>query len=152
METKQEKKLVHITRIPMRWGDMDAMGHINNTIYFRYLEQARIEWYAYMGRNKQAGMETVVVHAHCSFMLPLTYPGTVEVRTYVGPPGRSSFEIEQEIRRTDDDRLYARGGARAVWVDRKTGKSAPLPDEVRAILEPGSSYTFDPESVQSDVA
>jgi YbgC/YbaW family acyl-CoA thioester hydrolase len=93
MDAKQDKKLVHVTRIPMRWGDMDAMGHVNNTVYFRYLEQARIEWYAYLGRSKQAGMETVVAHAHCSFMLPLTYPGTIEVQTYVGPPGRSSFEI-----------------------------------------------------------
>ena len=40
-----ERKLVYIARIPMRWGDLDAMGHVNNTIYFRFLEQSRIEWY-----------------------------------------------------------------------------------------------------------
>ena len=38
------KKLVHTMRMPIRWGDMDAMGHVNNTVYFRYIEQARISW------------------------------------------------------------------------------------------------------------
>ena len=126
---------VYTSVIPIRWGDMDAMGHVNNTVYFRYLEQARIEWYTFMGREKNAGMETVVVNAHCSFMVALTYPGDVEVRTYAGAPGRSSFEIMQEIRRTDaPDILCARGGARVVWIDRSTGKSAPLPDTVRQLI------------------
>jgi len=39
------KKLVHIERIPVRWGDMDAMGHVNNTVYFRFMEQTRISWF-----------------------------------------------------------------------------------------------------------
>lgn len=138
----QDRKLVYISRIPMRWGDMDAMGHVNNTVYFRYLEQARIEWYAHLGRTKLAGMETVVVNAHCTFLLPLAYPGDLEVRTYAGSPGRSSFEIVQEIRRLDQpDKLVARGGAKVVWVDRQTGKSAPLPDSLRAILEGGAAYS-----------
>lgn len=131
----ENMKHVYTSIIPMRWGDMDAMGHVNNTVYFRYLEQARIEWYAFIGREKNAGMETVVVNAHCSFMLALTYPGEIEVRTYAGAPGRTSFEILQEIRRTDDpDTVYARGGARVVWVDRNTGKSSPLPDAVREMI------------------
>lgn len=126
---------VYTSIIPIRWGDMDAMGHVNNTVYFRFLEQARIEWYTFIGREKNAGMETVVVNAHCSFMAALIYPGEVEVRTYAGAPGRTSFEIVQEIRRTDNpDIVCARGGAKVVWVDRNTGKSAPLPDRVRELI------------------
>ena len=61
--------------------------------------------------------------------------GTVEVRVYAGNPGRSSFEISQENRRTDDpDTIYAAGGARVVWVDHDTGKSMPLPEDVRALI------------------
>jgi acyl-CoA thioester hydrolase len=131
----ENMKHVYTSIIPMRWGDMDAMGHVNNTVYFRFLEQARIEWYAFIGRERNAGMETVVVNAHCTFMVALTWPGEVEVRTYAGNPGRSSFDIVQEIRRTDNpDVVCARGGARVVWVDRQTGKSAPLPDMVRQML------------------
>lgn len=134
----EKLKHVYTSTIPIRWGDMDAMGHVNNTVYFRFLEQARIEWYTFIGRKENAGMETVVVNAWCSFIAPLAYPGEVEVRTCAGMPGRSSFEIVQEIRRTDDpDTLYAKGGAKVVWVDRATGKSAPLPDKVRQLMTAG---------------
>ena len=130
-----DKKLVFVSRIPIRWGDMDAMGHVNNTVYFRYLEQARIDWYAHIGQKERAGADTVVVHCYCSFYAPLVFPGEVEIRTYAGNPGRSSFEIVHEIRRTDNpDVVCAVGGARAVWIDRKTGKSAPLPDSMRALM------------------
>jgi len=40
-----ERKLVHVESIPVRWGDMDAMGHVNNTVYFRFMEQTRISWF-----------------------------------------------------------------------------------------------------------
>lgn len=131
------KKPVFVSRIPIRWGDMDAMGHVNNTVFFRYLEQARIEWYSHIGRGKRAGTETVVVHCHCTYYAPLTYPGEIEVRTWAGSPGRSSFEIVQEIRRTDDpDTLCAIGGSKVVWVDPETGKSTPLPDIMRELMAP----------------
>lgn len=133
----ENMKHVHTSIIPIRWGDMDAMGHVNNTVYFRFLEQARIEWYTAIGREQNAGMETVVVNAHCTFMVPLAYPGEVEIVTYAGMPGRSSFEIVQEIRRTDNpNTLCAKGGAKVVWVNRATGKSAPLPDRVRRLITP----------------
>ena len=129
-------KLVHTARIPIRWGDMDAMAHVNNVSFFRFMEQARIEWYTEFGRGReQPGMDTVVVNVHCTFFRPLQYPGTVEIRTYAGAPGRSSFELRQEIRRTDDpETIYAAGGARVVWVDHQTGKSMALPDDIRAMI------------------
>lgn len=128
-------KHVYTSIIPIRWGDMDAMGHVNNAVYFRFLEQARIEWYSFVGREKKAGMETVVVHAYCTFMKALTYPGEVEVKTYAGSPGRSSFDIVQELRlKSDSQTIYARGGAKVVWVNPETGKSAPLPDVIRQLI------------------
>lgn len=132
----KNKKLVYVANIPIRWGDIDAMGHVNNTVYFRFMEQARIEWYTELGRVREQGMmEAVLASAHCTFFRALQYPGTVEVRTYAGSPGRSSFEIIQEIRRTDDaETIYAAGGARVVWVDHQIGKSVPLPEEMRALI------------------
>ena len=132
------RKLVHTARMPIRWGDMDAMGHVNNTVYFRYLEQARIEWFEEIGcLPNPNGQGPVVVNAHCSFIRQLRYPGEIEVRTYVGPAGRSSFETFVEIRRVDDlQSLAAEGGAKVVWVDFSNEQSAPLPDMLRAILPP----------------
>ena len=46
IEIPERKKLVFETRFPVRWGDMDVMGHVNNTMYFRYMESARIDWLA----------------------------------------------------------------------------------------------------------
>lgn len=45
----EKKKLTHEMVIPIRWGDMDAMGHVNNTVYFRYLETVRIAWFGSLG-------------------------------------------------------------------------------------------------------
>lgn len=132
----EEKKLVHVTRMQIRWGDMDAMGHVNNTVYFRYLEQARIEWFTAAGIEPDPqGEGPVIINARCTFIRQLKYPGEIEVRTYVGATGRSSFETYQEIRRTDaPEVLAAEGGAKVVWVDFPAEKSAPLPERVRAML------------------
>jgi acyl-CoA thioester hydrolase len=131
-----QRKPVHTTRMPIRWGDMDAMGHVNNTVYFRYMEQARIEWfYACAQRLGVKAYERegpVIVNASCTFHTPLTYPGEAEVRMFVGSPGRSSVESYYEI--WMEDRKYADGAAKLVWIDVETAKSAPLPAAFRSLL------------------
>lgn len=135
------KQFVHAMRIPIRWGDMDAMGHVNNTVYFRYIESARIAWLEQVGALPDpAGSSEgpVIVNAHCSFLKQLTYPGEIEIATFVGTPGRSSIEVTHEIRLVGPDgqpgALHAEGGAKVVWIDFKAEKSRPLPDRLRAIL------------------
>ncbi|MBL8443415.1 MAG: acyl-CoA thioesterase [Zoogloeaceae bacterium] len=131
-----ERKLVLTTRIPVRWGDMDAYGHVNNTIYFRYFEQARVEWIEGLGYpvspNEKSG--AVIVNADCTFRIPVNYPATVEVRVFVGHPGRSSVMTWYELYVVGDERLFAEGGAKVVWMDTSTGKSVPLPEALRALL------------------
>jgi acyl-CoA thioester hydrolase len=133
------RKQVHVMRMPIRWGDMDMMGHVNNTVYFRYIETARIAWLEAAGAAPDPTTEgPVIVNAHCSFIKQLKYPGDIEVTTYVGPPGRSSFEVTHEIRLVAPDgepgAIHAEGGAKVVWVNFPAEKSVPLPDEVRALL------------------
>jgi acyl-CoA thioester hydrolase len=131
------RRLMHTTHIPVRWGDMDAMGHVNNTVYFRYAEQSRIEWLESMGFFLDAGRDeaAVIVNASCTFLLPITYPATVEVRLYAGKPGRSSVPTYYEMRCIGDETLYAEGAAKVVWFDPATGKSMPLPERIRALIE-----------------
>jgi acyl-CoA thioester hydrolase len=126
-------------RMPIRWGDMDAMGHVNNTNYFRYIESARIAWLEQVGGLPDPrGEGPVIVNASMSFLKQLTYPGDIEVRTFVAPPGRSSVEVSHEIRLVGADgeagELHAVGAAKVVWVDFKLGKSTPLPEALRAEL------------------
>lgn len=130
------RKLVHTTQIPIRWGDMDAMGHVNNTIYFRYAEQGRIEWLDSHGFLAGKGEGSpVIINASCSFLIPFTYPGTVELRTYLANPGRSSVASYFEMRLVGEERLYAEGAAKIVWMDPATGKSIPLPEKMRRLAE-----------------
>lgn len=133
---EHKKKLIHITKMPIRWGDMDAYGHVNNTVYFRYMEQARVEWIEAMAVPvRPGGAGPVIINASCTFLIPMNYPGTVEVRTFAGAIGRSSCQTYVEMRIECDDRIYAEGAAKVVWMDTQTGKSVPLPDHVRAVLE-----------------
>lgn len=132
---EHKKKLIHLTKIPIRWGDMDAYNHVNNTVYFRYMEQARVEWLDEMNiAVRPGGLGPVIINASCTFLIPLNYPGLVEVRTFAAPPGRSSVQTFVEMRLAGDDKLYAEGAAKVVWMDTQTGKSVPIPDQVRASL------------------
>ena len=49
MSTESEFHTVFDMSMPIRWGDMDAFGHVNNTVYFRYMEQVRISWFEQLG-------------------------------------------------------------------------------------------------------
>jgi acyl-CoA thioester hydrolase len=136
LELPQEKKLVHVERMPIRWGDMDAMGHVNNTLYFRYLEIARIAWFEKIGcaPNPQ-GEGPLIVNAFCNFHKQLEYPGEIVVTMYASAPGRSSFESWATIHRADDAAtVYASGGATTVWVDFPKQKSVAMPEWFRAFL------------------
>jgi acyl-CoA thioester hydrolase len=133
---EHQRKLIHVAMMPIRWGDMDAYGHVNNTVYFRFMEQARVEWSEAMGFPvRPGGSGPVIINASCTFLIPMNYPGTVEVRTYASHPGRSSVMTHVEMRILGDDRVYAEGAAKIVWMDTRTGKSVPLPDDVRAVVE-----------------
>ena len=127
---ENSRRLVLTSVQPIRWGDMDALGHVNNTVYFRYMEQARVEWLDRLGFDlNTAGDEgVVVVNASCTFLLPLTYPGSVDVRMFFDKPGRSSLQTHYEMRKAGEDRLYAEGSAKMVWVNQATGKSSPWPE------------------------
>ena len=131
------RRLAHIERIPIRWGDMDAMGHVNNTVYFRYMEQARISWFAALLPESEAWKETeiVIANASCNFKRAITYPGTVEVRLYVGAPGGASVPTTYELRVDADPVPYADGAAVVVFIDAKTQKSRRIPQAIRTRLE-----------------
>ena len=133
-----EKKLTHQMVIPIRWGDMDAMGHVNNTVYFRYFEIARLDWiYKVCGGWQGSTQGPVIVNAFCNFLRQLEFPGDVRARFYVTNPGRSSFDTYLTIERTDQPGVvWAEGGAKMVWTDYATRKSVPLPEALRAQIGP----------------
>jgi acyl-CoA thioester hydrolase len=132
----EARRLVHIERVPVRWGDLDAMGHVNNTVYFRYMEQARIAWVDALAPKGDAWRDTgiVIVSTSCNFRRAIGYPGTVEVRVYAGTPGGSSMETHYELRVDADAELSADGAAVVVFIDMATQKPRRIPQAMRARL------------------
>lgn len=138
MASMQEtKRLAFIERIPIRWGDMDAMGHVNNTVYFRYMEQTRISWFDTLlprtGAKRPVGI--VVASAACNFRRAMTYPGTVEIRLFVGTLGGSSVPTTYELRVDDDPLPYADGAAVVVFIDAQKQTPVRIPAALREHLE-----------------
>ncbi|TFY97627.1 acyl-CoA thioesterase [Ramlibacter humi] len=133
LELPENKKLVHEMTTGIRWGDMDAMGHVNNTLYFRYLEMARIDWLTAIGcAPNPLGQGPLIINAFCTFHKQLEFPGDIRVKMYASDPGRTSFESWATIERLDDPGvIYASGGATTVWVDFPAQKSVPMPDWFR---------------------
>jgi acyl-CoA thioester hydrolase len=137
-EIPENKKLVYECSIPMRWGDMDAMGHVNNTIYFRYLEIARVDWLQqFNAAPGPEGAGPVIVNAFCNFYKQLEYPGDVLVKMYTSDPGRTTFETWATMEQVANPGvIYAAGGATTIWVDFPKQKAVDLPDWVREMVTP----------------
>ncbi|MGH8667779.1 MAG: acyl-CoA thioesterase [Burkholderiales bacterium] len=131
----EQKRLVHVESIAIRWGDMDAMGHVNNTLYFRYMEQARIAWFDALVPRQEAWKTTgiVIVNASCNFRSPINYPGTVQVKVFSGAPGGSSVPTFYEL--SVDGKLYAEGAAVVVFIDMQSQKPVRIPQGIRALLQ-----------------
>lgn len=129
------RKLLHTTTIKMRWGDMDALGHLNNTYYFRYMETARLEWL----ESVNAPLEPektgpVIAHIACDFKKELVYPADVVIRSYVTHLGRTSMKMDHEFLLAGDEQtIYATGHVVLVWVDYLNGGSIEIPANIRAL-------------------
>lgn len=126
-----EGQFLHQVDFPVRWGDMDALGHINNIIYFQYFEIVRLSWFESCGiaplATTNEGMVIVDNHAH--YLRPVVYPMHVTIRMGGHTPGRSSFVSTYTL--TVDDEVFTTGSAKIVWIDIAAGKSVTLPESIR---------------------
>lgn len=123
--------------IPLRWGDLDAMNHLNNTLYFRLMEEARIQWFNRLGFVAgPEGEGPILAHVACDFLKPLTYPADALVKQTVTRVGRSSLDHEILIEKVGEPEApYAKAKAVLVWMDYRTGRSAPWPERLKALVE-----------------
>ncbi|AXT47011.1 MULTISPECIES: acyl-CoA thioesterase [Chromobacterium] len=123
--------------IVMRWGDMDAVGHLNNTYYFRYLEQIRLDWLESLGHGiDPSGCGPVLAGTSCVFRKEITYPATLDITIELEKLGRSSLKLRHHFYRRDDPGVvYASGEVTLVWVDYQAGKSVSIPDDIREAVE-----------------
>ncbi len=133
---------VHEIDLPVRWGDMDAINHLNNTVYFRLMEEARMRILFGAGMKLPDEVGAILAHASCDFVRAINYPATVRVRHTLSALGRSSMTLDLELLDADQPAvLYARGRNVLVWMDYRSNQSCPWPRDVLAnlgrIMAPG---------------
>jgi acyl-CoA thioester hydrolase len=123
--------------IPVQWGDMDALGHVNNARFLRWFESARIVMFERIGVRTSGtiGVGPILATTTCDFLVPVVFPATVEVGVRVSKIGETSLTMEYEVRDADaKDRLYARGSSVAVMVEYPSMRKVRVPDDVRAAV------------------
>ena len=124
----------------VRFGDLDAMQHMNNVEFLRFFETARIDWFGatlpgHMPGDRRA-FGFIFAECHIAYRAPAFFGD--EIRTWIRPSEmrRSSIRLDFEMRVDADDRLVADGWGTLVGYDYDAGAARALPDEVRARIEP----------------
>ncbi len=121
--------------VPVAWGEMDAMGHVNNIIYFRYFETVRIEYFNrldMMTYSRETGIGPILASTECRFKTPLQYPDTVIVGTKILSMEDDRFVMGYEVFSTKLKRIAAEGEGVIVTYDYRNNKKVPIPDVLRA--------------------
>jgi acyl-CoA thioester hydrolase len=112
------------------------MGHANHAVYFTYMEQCRFALWRHLGGgNGLPGASTIVVHAECDYRAPAFIHDELEIRLRIGDIGRSSFTFLYEIVNAATGRCVAEGKTVNVTFDYASGRSMPIPEPTRALLE-----------------
>jgi len=124
--------------ISVRWRDLDAFSHVNNSTYLTYLEEARVQWLQHLpGSWSDEHAVPVMAASTLNYRLPIEWPGEVHVELYAARVGNSSITIAHRIVDTADGKmLYCDGNVVMVWMDPATGKSVPLPQVIRDAASP----------------
>ena len=119
--------------IPVAWGEMDAYGHVNNVVFFRYFESARIEYFRSICKEEvgKGSFVPIVASTECSYLRPVHFPDTLVAEATITKVGTSSFTMEYRLTSSDQNEVVAQGKAVIVNIDQKTGKGVPLSDETK---------------------
>ena len=118
-------------RTTVVWGDMDALGHVNNTIYLRWFEEARIQYFRHpkIGWPESTGI--ILAHQRCDYLAPVHYPDVVETRVWISKLGNRSMTMSFEMRSETQQRAIARGEGVIVAFDYAANTSVLIPDDAK---------------------
>jgi acyl-CoA thioester hydrolase len=126
-------KFPRVIELPLEWGDMDAFQHVNNTVYFRWFESARIAYFQDVGlldSMATTGVGPILASTDCRFRIPLDYPDTVSVGARVPRVGADRFVMEYLVVGHRSAKAAANGTGLIVSFDYRAGRKAPLPADI----------------------
>jgi len=132
-----EKSAPIVVDIPIHWGDMDALGHVNNVLFFRYLESARVAYIAAMGLPSLRvadGVGFILQHVECRFRRPVVYPDVLKVSAKLITLESDRFTLAHEVFSTAQNVVAAIGQGTIVTYDYAKAVKAPVPESVRAAI------------------
>jgi len=122
-------------RIPIRFRDVDVLGHVNHAVYFTYMEQARAEyWMKLFDLKELSQLAFIVAHAECDFKIAARFGDEIETSIWTSSVGNTSFVWQYEMRRAQTGELMAAGKTVQVYYDYSTQQGIAIPADVRAKL------------------
>lgn len=127
-----------VIETPVAWGEMDAMQHVNNIVYFRYIESARMAYFERTGlleHMRQTGVGPILAWTSCRFRRALTYPDTVSVGTRVSKIETDRFTMETVIVSHRLNEVAAQSEGIVVMFDYREQKKVAMPAEIRTAIE-----------------
>lgn len=127
-----------VIEIRVAWGEMDAMQHVNNAAYFRYIESARMAYFERIGflvHMHETGVGPILAWTSCRFRRALAYPDTVSVGTRVRKIDTDRFTMETCIVSHSMNEVAAESEGTVVAFDYREQKKVPVPDEIRRRIE-----------------
>ncbi len=127
-----------VTTLPVQWGEQDMFGHVNNIIYFRWFESARIEYLDRVGLSYFMEPEKVgpiLAAIGCNYRRQLTFPDTIDIGSRITRIGRSSLTMTHGLWSRASQNLIADGDSTIVVFDYTSQRSVPVPDNVRQAIE-----------------
>ena len=139
MSESTDRPLVFRMPLELRWRDLDAFDHVNNSNFLTYLEEARIRWFATFKHEwVNEAMMPLLAAVQINYRMPIPYPADVVVELYADKLGNTSCTVGHRIASADGTTLYADGHVVMVWIDRASGRPIPLPDAVREMAQPNA--------------
>ncbi|HXD35377.1 MAG TPA: thioesterase family protein [Rhodanobacter sp.] len=126
-------KPLHVASLGVRWRDLDAFNHVNNSSYLTYLEEARLQWLSHVpGPWFDERAMPVMAASQVNYRRPIAWPAQLQVQLFCARMGNSSMTIAHRVIDAEHpDRLYCDGNVVMVWMDPASGKPVPLPDAIR---------------------
>lgn len=124
------------TPINVRFRDLDAMGHVNNAVFFTYFEQGRLDFFnSASSENTFPGFDFILAHISCDYLKPVTIDDRLLLQIKVANIGSKSFTFDYTIvNRNDADAIYATGKSVQVCYDYKKGVTMSVPEDLNKLL------------------
>ena len=125
------------TPVKIRFRDLDAFGHVNNAVYFTFMELARVDYFTQIGVLKPGTFPSpffIIAEATCQFKAPIDMETPLVIQTRVSRLGNSSFDMEYRFVDESSSAVLATGRTVQVTFDYTVGRSVPLPDDWRTAI------------------